>query len=38
MKFTDPVMPKDQMKKMFDDLHNSINKGFNEIGTQSLRV
>jgi len=35
MKFIDPVTPKDEMKRMFDDLHQNISKAFNEIGTGS---
>ena len=38
MKFIDPITPKDQMKRMFDDLHQAINKAFNEIGSQGMRV
>lgn len=38
MKFIDPITPKDQMKRMFDDLHQAIQKAFNEIGTSSMRV
>jgi hypothetical protein len=38
MKFIDPITPKEEMKRMFDDLHSNINKAFNELGTQSMRV
>ena len=38
MKFFDPQMPKAQMQREFDDLHQAISKAFNEIGTQSMRV
>ena len=36
MKFIDPITPKDEMKRQFDDLHASIQKAFNEIGTQRV--
>merc|ERR1711990_163689 len=36
MKFIDPVTPKEEMKRMFDDLHNAINKGFNEMSTSRV--
>ena len=35
MKFTDPRMDKALMKKQFDDLHNEMDRCFNELGTQS---
>jgi len=37
MKFIDPITPKEEMKRQFDDLHSLINKGFNEMGTQGVR-
>ena len=33
MKFIAPTTPKDEMKRMFDDLHASINRAFNDIST-----
>lgn len=33
MKFTDPTMDKALMKKQFDDLHNDLDRCFQEIGT-----
>ena len=38
MKFFPPAMPRDEMKREFDELHALITKAFNEIGTQSMRV
>jgi len=38
MKFYSPTMPRDEMKREFDELHALITKAFNEIGTQSMRV
>ena len=35
MKFTDPRMDKALMKKQFDDLHNEMDRCFNELGSQS---
>lgn len=31
MKFFSPIMPKDEMKREFDDLHAAIQRAFNEI-------
>lgn len=33
MKFFSPIMPKDEMKRKFDDLHNAITKAFTDIST-----
>jgi len=38
MKFFSPIMPKDQMKREFDELHSAIQRAFNEIGTASMRA
>jgi truncated hemoglobin YjbI len=38
MKFQNPAMPKDEMKRWFDDLHSAINKAFNDLSTQGMRV
>jgi len=36
MKFQLPSMPKDEMKKWFDDLHKQLNDSFNAIGTSRI--
>mgnify|MGYP006863524522 CR=1 FL=1 len=36
MKFYSPIMPKDEMKRKFDDLHAAINKAFTDIGTSRM--
>jgi V-type H+-transporting ATPase subunit A len=36
MKFFSPIMPKDEMKRKFDDLHNAITKAFNDIGMSRM--
>jgi hypothetical protein len=36
MKFFDPIMPKDEMKRKFDDLHNSITKAFTDMSTSRM--
>lgn len=38
MKFTDPMLDKNVCKKQFDDLHNALDRAFNDLATSSGRI